>query len=251
MAVIIDKNLMNMASLSGLQPSAPTSAGGSFGTASPISGADFKSVLLDEVSERVGKSVNLDAIFEKAASAYNVPVKLLKAMAKAESNFNVNAVSSCGAQGIMQLMPDTAKALGVSDPFDPEQNIMGGAKYIASKLEKYGGNVKLALAAYQAGSGNVAKYGGVPPFKSTQTYIENIFNYMGEDITAGEANTSLASGTAEGGISSYIDEDESMSFYMLLAKSGLLDEYLMLKAFTTRESATDFSSALLSGAFFI
>ncbi|WP_312354617.1 lytic transglycosylase domain-containing protein [Aminipila sp.] len=124
----------------------------------------------------------LDKIFTKAAETYDVPLELLKAVAKAESGFNPNAVSKCGAMGIMQLMPATAKALGVVDAYDPEQNIMGGASYLSQKLKAYDGDMTLALAAYNAGSGNVAKYGGVPPFKETQNYIKKIFGYMGQDI---------------------------------------------------------------------
>ena len=124
----------------------------------------------------------LEAIFQKAADTYDVPVELLKAVGKAESNFNPDAVSHCGAMGIMQLMPATAKSLGVTDAFDPEQNIMGGAKYLSDKLKAYDGDITLALAAYNAGPGNVAKYGGVPPFKETQNYIKKIYGYMGEDI---------------------------------------------------------------------
>ncbi len=132
-------------------------------------------------------TVDLDAIFDKAAETYGVSSSLLKAMAKAESGFNPNAVSSSGAQGIMQLMPATSAALGVSDPFNPEQNIMGGAKYISDKIKQYGGDVTLALASYQAGSGNVKKYGGVPPFKSTQTYINKVLSAANSSISAGTA----------------------------------------------------------------
>ena len=106
----------------------------------------------------------MDDIFNKASETYNVPVALLKAMAKQESNFDPNATSSSGAQGVMQLMPATAASLGVTNAYDPEQNIMGGAKYISQLLDKYDGDTTLALAAYNAGMGNVAKYGGVPPF---------------------------------------------------------------------------------------
>ncbi len=120
----------------------------------------------------------LDRIFEEASKKYNVPLALLKAVAKAESNFNPNDVSSAGAIGIMQLMPETAKGLGVDNPFDPEQNIMGGAKYLADKLKMYNGDVELALAAYNAGSGNVEKYGGVPPFAETKNYIKKVLSYM-------------------------------------------------------------------------
>ncbi len=131
------------------------------------------------------QTVDLDAIFEKAADTYGVSPALLKSMAKAESGFNPNAVSSSGAQGIMQLMPGTAAALGVSDPLNPEQNIMGGAKYISDKIKQYNGDVTLALAAYQAGSGNVKKYGGVPPFKATKAYINKVLGNAKSALTAG------------------------------------------------------------------
>lgn len=86
----------------------------------------------------------------------------------------------------MQLMPATAQALGVTDPFDARSNIMGGAKYIAEKLKQYNGDIELALAAYNAGSGNVEKYGGVPPFEETINYIQRIKEYMGTDLTTGK-----------------------------------------------------------------
>ena len=128
------------------------------------------------------ESKSMDDIFKRAAKKYNVPENLLKAIGKAESNFNPNAVSRSGAQGVMQLMPATAKELGVTDSFDPEQNIMGGAKYISGLLKKYQGDTKLALAAYNAGSGNVAKYGGIPPFKETQNYVVKVMKYAGQQL---------------------------------------------------------------------
>ena len=131
-------------------------------------------------------STSMDAIFEEAAKTYDVPLNLLKAMGKAESGFDANAVSPAGAQGVMQLMPATARSLGVDDPFDARSNIMGGAKYISQQLKKYNGNIDLALAAYNAGSGNVAKYGGVPPFKETRNYIQRIKGYMNSDLTTGK-----------------------------------------------------------------
>ncbi|MDF2905267.1 MAG: hypothetical protein K0R34_588 [Herbinix sp.] len=131
-----------------------------------------------DFSSLLGETKSLDEIFDKAAKEYNVSVELLKAIGKAESNFKSDAVSRCGAQGVMQLMPATAKSLGVTDSFDAEQNIMGGAKYISGLLKKYDGNTKLALAAYNAGSGNVAKYGGIPPFEETQNYVKKVMNYM-------------------------------------------------------------------------
>ncbi len=133
-----------------------------------------------EFSSYLGESKSLDKIFDQASDKYNVPVELLKAIGKAESDFNAEAVSRCGAQGIMQLMPATAKGLGVTNAFDPEQNIMGGAKYISGLIKKYNGNTSLALAAYNAGGGNVAKYNGIPPFKETQNYVKKVLNYMGQ-----------------------------------------------------------------------
>ncbi len=127
---------------------------------------------------------DLDEIFQRAAERYQVPVNLLKAVAKAESGFNPDAVSPAGAQGVMQLMPATAAGLGVLDSFDPEQNIMGGAKYLAGMLNRYHGDVTLTLAAYNAGSGNVQKYGGVPPFPETQGYINKVLGYMGQELSA-------------------------------------------------------------------
>ncbi|MHB8128375.1 MAG: lytic transglycosylase domain-containing protein [Mobilitalea sp.] len=138
------------------------------------SSADFASFL--------GETKSLDQIFEQASKKYNVSENLLKAIGKAESDFNSKAVSRCGAQGVMQLMPATAKSLGVTDSFDAEQNIMGGAKYISEMMKKYDGDTRLALAAYNAGSGNVAKYGGIPPFKETQNYVKKVMNYAGKNM---------------------------------------------------------------------
>lgn len=146
---------------------------------------------VSDFSSYLGESQSLDSIFQKAADTYQVPVNLLKAIGKQESNFDANAVSRCGAQGIMQLMPATATSLGVTNSFDAEQNIMGGAKYIAELLDKYDGNVSYALAAYNAGSNNVAKYGGIPPFKETQDYVVKVTNYMNQGVEV--PNVTLAS----------------------------------------------------------
>ncbi len=146
-----------------------------------------------QFSSFLGETKPLDEIFQKAADKYDVPVELLKAVGKAESGFKSDAVSRCGAQGIMQLMPKTAESLGVKDSFDPEQNIMGGAKYLKELLNRYDGDTKLALAAYNAGSGNVAKYGGIPPFKETQDYVVKVMKYMNEGVSTGNKTVTVAS----------------------------------------------------------
>lgn len=112
-----------------------------------------------------------------AAKKYNLPEKLIAAVMKQESNFNAAAVSSAGASGLMQLMPATAKYLGVEDRFDPKQNIMGGAKYLRQMLDQFDNDIETALAAYNAGPGNVKKYGGIPPFQETKNYVKNVMNY--------------------------------------------------------------------------
>lgn len=121
------------------------------------------------------KTTKYDSIFKKAAEKYNVSESLLKGIARAESNFNAKSVSGAGAMGVMQLMPTTAKGLGVTDPYDPEQNIMGGAKCISQKLKEFHGDERMALAAYNAGSGAVKRYGGIPSY--CKSYVNKVQSY--------------------------------------------------------------------------
>jgi len=115
---------------------------------------------------------------KQAAAKYNLPPELIAGIIWQESRANSKAVSHCGAQGLMQLMPETARHLGVKDPFDPAQNIEGGSKYIRQMLDRFGGNAELAVAAYNSGPGNVEKYGRrIPPFRETQEYVPRVLGY--------------------------------------------------------------------------
>ena len=129
----------------------------------------------------------IDASITMAAARHNVDPNLVRAVVKVESNFNSNAISRKGAMGLMQLMPQTARSLKVKNPFDPDQNVDAGVRHLKQLLENYGGDIKLTLAAYNAGAGAVARSSGVPHYAETQNYVRRITNlyYGGSDFSSG------------------------------------------------------------------
>jgi soluble lytic murein transglycosylase-like protein len=116
----------------------------------------------------------IDSLVQQNASTWQVDPSLVKAIIANESGFDANATSKVGAQGLMQLMPATAAGVGVRDPYDPAQNVAGGTRYLRGLLDRFNGNVRLAVAAYNAGPGAVEKYGDVPPYTETKNYVHNV-----------------------------------------------------------------------------
>ncbi|MDI9641605.1 lytic transglycosylase domain-containing protein [Kamptonema cortianum] len=129
---------------------------------------------IPESAPEVGSDIR--SLAAQAAAKFGLDPKLFEALVQQESGFNPKAVSSAGAMGLTQLMPKTAKSLGVTDPFDPVQNLEGGAKYLSQMLKEFGGDKRLALAAYNAGPGAVRRAGGIPPYAETQNYVKKILS---------------------------------------------------------------------------
>jgi len=138
-----------------------------------------------------------EEIIKDKCRKYSMDYDLIKALIKAESNFNPFAVSRKGARGLMQLMPGTAYSLGVYDPFDVEANIDGGVRYLKAMLERFGGDHKLALAAYNAGPNTVEKYGSIPPYRETQDYVKKIMAISGRDYNESASRASSPSAPAK------------------------------------------------------
>jgi soluble lytic murein transglycosylase-like protein len=157
----------------------------------PVSGQTFGQ-MTDNAIDIMKKDLNIDPdadltkkdidrIVNYYASKKNIPAGLIRSVIKAESDYNVNAMSPKGAMGLMQLMPETAMGLGIENPFDPEQNIKGGVTLLKDLLDNYKGDYRLALAAYNAGKGNVDRAGGVPDFKETKDYVRKVIDFYVSD----------------------------------------------------------------------
>ena len=157
------------------------------GNAPSVGNANFQSVLNNQIQNpaRVVGNINIDgsindiinrAILE-ASETYDIDQAMIRAIIRTESSYNPNAVSRAGAMGLMQLMPGTASYLGVTDAFDIQQNIMGGTRYFRQMLDRFNNDERLALAAYNAGPGNVQRHGGIPPFPETQNYVPRVLAY--------------------------------------------------------------------------
>jgi hypothetical protein len=149
-------------------------------TESNLGNAPLDPMALGLINPGAAPATDLRALALEVAEKYNLDPKLFNALINQESGFNPKAVSHAGAQGLTQLMPKTAQSLGVTDPFDPRQNLEGGAKYLAQMLRQFNGDRSLALAAYNAGPGAVKRYGGIPPFSETQNYVKKILGNIGE-----------------------------------------------------------------------
>jgi soluble lytic murein transglycosylase-like protein len=148
----------------------------------------------------VATPVEIDALVREAAARHDVDANLLRAMIRAESNYNPKAVSRKGALGLMQLMPFTARDLGVRNVFDPRQNVDGGTRYLKSLLGRFGGDLNRSLAAYNAGPGAVERYGGVPPYRETVNYLKKINGLYGSLTLFPSRNEGYR------GIVKYVDE---------------------------------------------
>ena len=178
--------------------------------------------MLSATTSIPGGSADLDAIFEEAGRIYNLSPNLLKAVARVESNFNPYALSRAGAMGIMQLMPGTAAGLGVKNAYDPVQNIMGGARYLRQMLDRFDGNLRAALSAYNAGPGRVSSNGG-EPLSFTENYVSRVLSYFcGGNIAAGPVSYGRFNDPSS-------VSGETVNLFDLSGLSGTFSQMLLLK----------------------
>ena len=171
----MDELQARVASLQGTQPQPATSFATTLSAAQQAPGQQTSAISVSAASgTTAGGTTDFEAEINAAATSNGVDPALLKGLVAQESGFDPNARSGAGAVGLTQLMPGTAAALGVTDPTDPAQSLQGGARYLREQLDRFGGDERLALAAYNAGPGAVSKYGGVPPYAETQGYVNKV-----------------------------------------------------------------------------
>jgi soluble lytic murein transglycosylase-like protein len=165
----------HVASLQGTPTQAATSFASTLAAAQQVPGQQTSAISVSAASgSTAGGTTDFEAEINAAATSNGIDPALLKGLVQQESGFNPNARSGAGAVGLTQLMPGTAAALGVTEPTDPAQSLQGGARYLREQLDRFGGDERLALAAYNAGPGAVSKYGGVPPYAETQGYVNKV-----------------------------------------------------------------------------
>jgi soluble lytic murein transglycosylase-like protein len=181
--------------LASAQSGTTAATGGAAATPTTLGGGANATAATIPTTLGGGAPTQYDAQITAAATKYGIDPALLKGLIRQESNFNAAAHSGAGAQGLTQLMPGTASSLGV-DPSDPAQAIEGGAKYLRQQLDRFGGDPTKALAAYNAGPGAVAKYGGVPPYAETQNYVQKVLGYAAEYGAAASATAAVPATTA-------------------------------------------------------